>query len=80
MPTVAMRQLRQHPALHFASVHQLAEDLDHHHFEQPLDLSGKASAAQTERSKLIVYPDAPHGLTDTHKDRFNQNLLSFLKD
>jgi len=46
----------------------------------PIGLSGKASAAQIKGAKLIVYPGAPHGLTDTHKDRFNQDLLNFLKD
>lgn len=46
----------------------------------PLDNSGKAAAAQVKDSKLIVYPGAPHGLTDTHKERFNQDLLDFLKN
>ncbi|MEJ3667764.1 alpha/beta hydrolase [Stutzerimonas stutzeri] len=45
----------------------------------PLDISGKASAAQVKDAKLIVYPGAPHGLTDTHKARFNQDLLDFLR-
>lgn len=45
----------------------------------PLDISGKASAAQIKDAKLIVYPGAPHGLTDTHKARFNQDLLDFLR-
>ena len=27
----------------------------------PLDISGKASAAQIKDAKLIVYPGAPHG-------------------
>ncbi len=45
----------------------------------PLDISGKASAAQIKDAKLIVYPGAPHGLTDTHKVRFNQDLLDFLR-
>ncbi|WP_449466788.1 alpha/beta fold hydrolase [Stenotrophomonas humi] len=44
----------------------------------PIDSSGKASAALIEGSTLIVYKDAPHGLTDTHKDRLNQDLLDFL--
>ncbi len=44
----------------------------------PIDTSGKASAAQIKGAKLIVYPGAPHGLTDTHKDRVNQDLLDFL--
>ena len=46
----------------------------------PLDISGKASASQIKGASLMIYPGAPHGLTDTHKDRFNQDLLSFLKD
>lgn len=46
----------------------------------PLDISGKASAALIKGAKLIVYPGAPHGLTDTHKERFNQDLLSFLEE
>jgi non-heme chloroperoxidase len=29
---------------------------------------------------VIVYPGAPHGITDTHKDRLNQDLLAFLKE
>lgn len=45
----------------------------------PLDSSGKASAALIRNAQLIVYPGAPHGLTDTHKARFNQDLLDFLK-
>ncbi|HTH10660.1 MAG TPA: alpha/beta hydrolase, partial [Acidovorax sp.] len=45
----------------------------------PIDASGKASAALIKNAKLIVYPGAPHGLTDTHKDRVNQDLLSFLQ-
>ena len=28
-------------------------------------------------AKLIVYPGAPHGLTDTHKDQFNADFLAF---
>ncbi len=46
----------------------------------PLDSSGKASAALIKDAKLIVYPGAPHGLTDTHKERFNNDLLAFLKE
>ena len=45
----------------------------------PIDASGKASAALIKNAKLIVYPGAPHGLTDTHKDRVNQDLLTFLQ-
>ncbi|AOF80691.1 prolyl oligopeptidase family protein [Methyloversatilis sp. RAC08] len=45
----------------------------------PLDLSGKASAALIRNAELIVYPGAPHGITDTHKDRLNQDLLDFVR-
>ncbi|ANF58207.1 chloroperoxidase [Halotalea alkalilenta] len=45
----------------------------------PIDTSGRASAALISDSELIVYPGAPHGLTDTHKERLNQDLLTFLK-
>lgn len=46
----------------------------------PIDTAGKASAAQIKGAKLIVYSGAPHGLTDTHKERFNQDLLQFLQN
>jgi non-heme chloroperoxidase len=39
----------------------------------PIDAAGKAAAAQIKGAQLIVYPGAPHGLTDTHKDRLNQD-------
>lgn len=46
----------------------------------PLDISGKASADRIKGAKLVVYPGAPHGLTDTHKERFNEDLHQFLKN
>jgi len=45
----------------------------------PIDAAGKASAAIVKHAKLIVYEGAPHGLTDTHKDRFNADFLAFAK-
>ncbi|QGZ38246.1 non-heme chloroperoxidase [Pseudoduganella flava] len=45
----------------------------------PIDASGRASAAIVKHAKLLVYPGAPHGLTDTHKDRVNNDLLAFIK-
>lgn len=45
----------------------------------PIDLSGRASAALVEGADLIVYEGGPHGITDTHKDRLNQDLLAFLR-
>ena len=45
----------------------------------PIGASGLASAKLVKNSKLIVYPGAPHGLTDTHKDKFNADLLAFVQ-
>ncbi|WP_334598578.1 alpha/beta fold hydrolase [Pseudomonas alvandae] len=44
----------------------------------PIDASAHAAAELVQDAELIVYPGAPHGLTDTHKDRLNQDLLDFL--
>jgi non-heme chloroperoxidase len=44
----------------------------------PIDASGRAAARLVKGSTLIVYEGAPHGLTDTHKDRLNADLLAFL--
>ncbi|MDM4772779.1 alpha/beta fold hydrolase [Solimonas sp. SE-A11] len=45
----------------------------------PIDASARAAVKLIRNAKLIVYPGAPHGLPDTHKDRLNQDLLEFLK-
>jgi non-heme chloroperoxidase len=45
----------------------------------PIGAAGRASARIIPNAKLIVYSGAPHGLTDTHKDRLNEDLLAFLK-
>jgi non-heme chloroperoxidase len=45
----------------------------------PIDAAAKASATLIRNARLIVYPGAPHGLADTHKDRLNQDLLDFLR-
>ena len=44
----------------------------------PIDLSGRASAALVKGAELVVYEGGPHGITDTHKERLNQDLLDFL--
>jgi non-heme chloroperoxidase len=46
----------------------------------PIDASGRASARLVKGAKLIVYEGAPHGITDTHKDRLNQDILDFLRE
>ncbi len=45
----------------------------------PFDNSGKASVKLIRNAELLVYSGAPHGLTDTHKDRLNQDLLAFIR-
>jgi pimeloyl-ACP methyl ester carboxylesterase len=45
----------------------------------PIDAAARASAKLIKGSKLVVYPGAPHGLPDTHKDELNADLLAFVK-
>ncbi|MDT7843386.1 alpha/beta fold hydrolase [Streptomyces justiciae] len=44
----------------------------------PFEVGGKASAARIKNATLKVYPGAPHGITDTHKDQLSADLLEFL--
>jgi len=44
----------------------------------PIDRTGRRTAQAIRGSELKVYPGAPHGLTLTDRDRFNQDLLAFL--
>jgi non-heme chloroperoxidase len=44
----------------------------------PISVGGRASAALVKDAELIVYPGAPHGITDTHRDQLSQDLLTFL--
>ena len=46
----------------------------------PIDAGGRSSAKLVKGAKLIVYAGAPHGITDTHKERLNNDLLGFLKN
>jgi non-heme chloroperoxidase len=46
----------------------------------PIDITGRISHKLITGSKLIVYEGGPHGITDTHKDRLNQDLLIFLRE
>jgi len=45
----------------------------------PIGCAGQASAKLIASSTLKVYPDAPHGITDTHRDQLNADLLAFLR-
>lgn len=45
----------------------------------PIDNSARAAHELIEGSRLIVYEGGPHGITDTHKHRLNQDLLDFVR-
>jgi len=45
----------------------------------PVKDSAKKSARLVKGAKEIYYPGAPHGLTATHQDRVNRDLLAFLR-
>ncbi|MGS0687364.1 alpha/beta fold hydrolase [Nakamurella sp. GG22] len=44
----------------------------------PIDVGGKASAARIKGAELKIYPGAPHGITDTHKEDLSADLLAYL--
>jgi non-heme chloroperoxidase len=45
----------------------------------PVHDSARRSAKLVKDVQEIYYPGAPHGLTATHQDRFNADLLAFLR-
>ncbi len=45
----------------------------------PIGASAHASSKLVKNATLTVYPGAPHGLPWTHRDKFNADLLLFLK-
>ena len=44
----------------------------------PIDASALSASKLVKNSTLKIYPGAPHGLADTHKDQLNADLLAFL--
>ncbi|WP_336967780.1 alpha/beta hydrolase [Sphingobium aromaticiconvertens] len=46
----------------------------------PIGNAGLLSAEIIADAALKIYEGAPHGLTATHQDRFNADLLAFIKD
>ena len=46
----------------------------------PVKDSARKSARLIKDAKEIYYPGAPHGLTATHQERVNADLLAFLQD
>jgi non-heme chloroperoxidase len=45
----------------------------------PIGASALLSSKIVKGATLKIYPGAPHGLTSTHKEQFNADLLSFLR-
>jgi non-heme chloroperoxidase len=45
----------------------------------PIADSALLTSKLVKNATLKIYPGGPHGLTDTHKDQLNADLLTFLK-
>jgi non-heme chloroperoxidase len=45
----------------------------------PIDDSARKAVDLVPDAELKVYPGAPHGISTTHKDQFNADLLEFLE-
>jgi len=45
----------------------------------PIGAAALISSKLVRNATLKIYPGAPHGLVDTHKDQLNADLLAFLK-
>jgi non-heme chloroperoxidase len=45
----------------------------------PVKNHAEKSAKLIKNVKVNVYPGAPHGLTATHQEQINKDLLAFLK-
>jgi non-heme chloroperoxidase len=45
----------------------------------PVNLAARRSERLVKGAKAIYYPGAPHGMTATHQDRVNADLLAFLR-
>ena len=45
----------------------------------PIDASARSVKRLVPSAELVIYPGAPHGITDTHKDRLNNDLLTFVR-
>jgi non-heme chloroperoxidase len=45
----------------------------------PIGASAMRSSKRVKDAALKIYPDAPHGLATTHKDKLNEALLAFFQ-
>lgn len=46
----------------------------------PPAMSAELVPRHVKQAKVVLYPGAPHGITDTHKHRLSQDLLDFVAD
>ena len=46
----------------------------------PIGASARRTVTLVKNARLIEYKGGPHGLTDTHKERLNGDLLAFLRE
>jgi non-heme chloroperoxidase len=46
----------------------------------PIEGSAKLAVKLIKEAKLTIYPGGPHGLSDTHKEKLNADLLAFIKE
>ncbi|HEX4853577.1 alpha/beta hydrolase [Arenimonas sp.] len=46
----------------------------------PPAMSAQLVPRHVRQARVLLYPGAPHGITDTHKHRLNQDLLDFLEN
>jgi non-heme chloroperoxidase len=45
----------------------------------PIDASARSVKRLVKSARLIEYEGGPHGITDTHKERLNNDLIAFLQ-
>jgi non-heme chloroperoxidase len=45
----------------------------------PIDASARAVKKLLSSAQLLEYPGGPHGITDTHKERLNKDMLTFMR-
>jgi non-heme chloroperoxidase len=45
----------------------------------PIETTARATVKLVKNARLIEYAGGPHGITDTHKDRLNNDLLEFIQ-
>jgi hypothetical protein len=82
--TIDVTRLQPYSSSHLSSITNGQQELCNYRTERTVDLkkfdaAGRASARLVKDAKLIVYEGAPHGLTDTHRDGLNADLLNFVR-